>query len=182
MFSAPSLFTNVFFGWVPCLDTGLNKSHFMASITGVWACAFPSKTPVKTVVWPTTFPWGPHLLSVVHGLLEGLPTSQHLISHTSTSYIRVRHTLSFVLSLFKGLRAITKPTLTGQKCIFKIHPIQTVLYCLLFLWQFWRKLSFLFSCNGGWVGTCFKKHFQKVSRFHCAGLVIIIVLCELKQL
>ncbi len=67
---------------------------------------FSPKTPVKTVVWPTTFPWGPHLLSVVHGLLEGLPTSQHLISHTSTSYICVRHTLILSLSLSLSLKAL----------------------------------------------------------------------------
>ncbi len=140
---------------------------------------FSPKTPVKTVVWPTTFPWGPHLFSVVHGLLEGLPTSQHLISHTSTSYICVRHTLilslslSLSLALFKGLGAITKPILTGRKYIFKIHPklrLSRIVYS---------------SCGSseGSSPSCSAatgEHLEKFPDFIFAVLAIIIVFNELK--
>lgn len=130
----------MFLVWVFCSDTRSNKR-----------CVFLSciKTPVwnASVVWPTKFPRGPHLLSVVHGLLEGLPTSQHLISHTSTSYTCVKNAQS--LPLFpKGLKAISLLWLDENASLkYTLNSASLILFTRPGDILKWRKFNFLVSSN-----------------------------------
>lgn len=96
---------------------------------------------------PTKFPLGPHLFSAVHRLLEGLPSSQHLISHTSSSYTCVRNAHSSPL-FSKGLKAISLLWLDENASLkYTLNSASLILFTRPGDILKWRKFNFLASSN-----------------------------------